>query len=391
MPIIDTDHSSPTLRRLLSRSVHEAGAWHLAVWMILAVSYGCAGRAPASVGATPTPPGPVVSATDETADSAMRLALASALQGRGNEAVATLQSIAPDKLPERYAPTRGCMLQRLGARTVPAINLSDPFLARVLPAYREYWLRSLRAEHPLADNEAWLLAALNHLVKSEGGTPAATMDELEPRLAALIVSHGYHPLLGLTRPLRELMLWRTETEARYDVTLPETTEEVTVVFMDDFASLGWAGFATCDRHHSGGWTKPDRLYAVRGAYDLASERFRVSYLAHEAQHFSDNRRFPALAQPELEFRAKLVELAVARISAYDLLDAFAGNVGDDVAVPHSYANARVVREMGRRLLPAAPKTPAWREVSIERINRAAAEMLREDTARLERAGAVPGR
>jgi len=156
--------------------------------------------------------------------------------------------------------------------------------------------------------------------------------------------------------------------------------------MDDFASLGWAGFATCDRHYSGGWTKPDRLYAVRSAYDLASENFRVSYLAHEAQHFSDNHRFPELErQEELEYRAKLVELALGTATIYDLLDNFAGNTSNDVSVPHSFANGQVVRDLSERLYPGAAGVPAWREASIERINGAAADLLREDTARLERA------
>jgi hypothetical protein len=320
----------------------------------------------------------------------MRRALASALQAQGKEAVATLRGLDPAKLAERNVPTRSCMLDRLDARRSPAMTLSDRFLANVLAAYREYWLRSLRGEHPLPENEAWLLTTLNVRVKAEGGKAAANMDELEPALEALIRALGYYPLLGVTSPLRELMLWKTETETRYDVKLPEGTQAVTVVFMDDFASLGWAGFATCDRHHSGGWTKPDRLFAVRSAYDLASEKFRVSYLAHEAQHFADNRHFPQLEQQDqLEYRAKLVELAVGKATVYDLLDNFAGNTSTDVAVPHSYANGRVVRDIEKRLYPDASKAPVWRDASIERINAAAADLLRDDTARLEKAHAAP--
>lgn len=324
-------------------------------------------------------------ATDTTADTAMQLAFANALQARGTEAVGALRTIDPTHLAARDVPTRACMIERLGARHAPAIALSDPVLVKVLGEYHEYWLRSLRGEHPLADNEARLLTRLKALVKTAGGKPEASMDDLEPALEALIGTHGYHALLGVTSPLRELMLWKTETESRYDVALPESTQAVTVVFMDGFASLGWAGFATCDRQHSGGWTKPDRLYAVRSAYDVTTEDFRVSYLAHEGQHFSDNRRFPALTQQEkLEYRAKLVELALGKTSVYTLLDDFAGNVSDDVSVPHSYANRRVVQDLGQRLFPNATGAPVWREASVERINAVAADLLREDTARLQK-------
>jgi hypothetical protein len=339
----------------------------LAAVLALAVFGGCTG---------PTP--------SRSTPATIRGALASALQARGTDAVAALRALDTVGLAERDATTRRCMLERLGQRKQPGIALDDRFLSGVLAEYHEYWLRSLRAEHSQPDNEAWLLARLNARVEREGGKRAASMEELEPALEALIGAHGHHALLGMTRPLRELMLWRTESETRYDVRLPERAQSVTVVFLDDFASLGWAGFATCDRHHSGGWTKPDRLYAVRAAYDTASESFRVSYLAHEAQHFSDNRRFPALdRQEELEYRAKLVELAVGRTTVYDLLDSFAGNVSNDVSVPHSYANGRVVRDMRQRLYPDVSEAPGWRKASVERINAAATALLREDTARLE--------
>ena len=346
----------------------------LAILLVL-----CAGTARSQTAAPGTP-------ASDRADAAMRDALASALQAHGTEAVAALRALDSTSLAERYRPTRRCMLERLGERRLPATSLSDPVVGAVLGIYRTYWLRSLLAEHPAAANERWLLDSLNTVVEGNGGTAAASLDSLEPALTKLIEPRGYHVLLGVTSPLRELMLWKSERETRYDVKLPEGNQPVTVVFMDDFASLGWAGFATCDRHHTGGWTKPDRLYAVRSAYDVGSENFRVSYLAHEGQHFSDNHRFPKLErQDQLEYRAKLVELAEADSTTYDLLASFGSNVSQDVSVPHSYANGRVVRDLSRRLFRGAA-APAWRQASVARINSAAAELLRRDTARLTKAG-----
>jgi hypothetical protein len=325
-------------------------------------------------------------ASKDSADGLMRTALASALQAQGKPALTALRAIDSIGLSRRYASTRRCMLERLGARRAPESAVRDPAVGAILATYREYWFRSLLAEHPSEVNERWLLDSLNAVVGGRGGRGAATLDSLEPVLTALIEPRGYHVLLGVTSPLRELMLWRTETVRRYDVTLPEGPQPVTVVFMDDFASLGWAGFATCDRHHTGGWTKPDRLYAVRSAYDTTSENFRVSYLAHEAQHYWDNHRFPTLeAQDQLEYRAKLVELAVADSTAHTLLEGFASNTSDDLAVPHSYANGRLVRDLRPRLFPGA-STPDWHRAGVRRINSAAAALLREDTARLCRTG-----
>lgn len=359
------------------RAIRRASMAGGGFWLGLLVLW--TGTATAQSAALSTPP-------SDSADAAMRSALASALQARGNEAVAALRALDSTSLSERYRPTRRCMLERLGARRLPAPAVSDPVVGAVLDTYREYWLRSLLAKQPAAANERWLLDSLNALVRRNRGQAAASLDDLEPALSALIEPRGYHLLLGVTSPLRELMLWHTERATRYDVKLPESTQPVTVVFMDDFASLGWAGFATCDRHHTGGWTKPDRLYAVRSAYDLGSENFRVSYLAHEAQHFSDNHRFPKLErQDQLEYRAKLVELAEADSTVYDLLDNFGSNVSQDVSVPHSYANGRVVRDLRQRLFRAAA-APAWRQASVGKINAAAAELLRLDTARLSRTG-----
>jgi hypothetical protein len=333
----------------------------------------CGGSAaPPTPGAPPAP----VSA----ADSAVRASLSSVLQGRGVEAVATLRLADTAGLSPRNAATRACMLERLDQRRLPDTPVADRFVAGILAVYREYWVRTLTSVAPDLAHGGWLLERLNGLAAGEGAARAATLDDLEPVLDSLIGARGYHVLLGVTSPLRELMLWRSETEERYEVALPEGSQPVTVMFMDDFASLGWAGFVTCDRSHSGGWTRPDRLYAVRSAYDTASEAFRVSYLTHEGQHFADNRRFPEIErQDELEYRAKLAELAVARTTLYDLLDAFAGNVSDDRGVPHSYANGRVVRDLAARLFPRSAAAPAWRSAPPGRINAAARALLREDT------------
>lgn len=349
-----------------------------ALFLIGTLLVACGGK-PAPEAA---PPPVSVPPSSATAARVMRQGLIAALQADGDSAVTLLRQVRPTDLSAGAREIHACVVHRLGDRALPAPTLPDSFLGQVLGTYQEYWLRSLRKEHASDTNAAWLLARLDSVVRRNGGPHAPSMDSVETILRPMIHTRGYHALFGVTSPLRELMLWADETERRYEVALPQGVQPVTVVFMDRFASLGWAGFATCDRYHTGGWTKPDRLFAVRSAYDTASENFRVSYLAHEGQHFWDTQHLPTDAPAHRrEYRAKLVELAVADGTAYDLLAQFAGNISSDTLVPHSYANGRVVDGMADALFPAVKPVPDWHTAPVEKINAAATALLKVDIDR----------
>ena len=352
------------ISRLAPGSLRFASTW--VVWLRVLVCVVASGSATFGGEAKPA--------------NGMHSALASALQANGAAALDALRPLDPSHLTSNDARVRGCMIERLERHALQQRTVEAPELVTLLGIYQEYWLRSLLKEHSASDNDAWLLESLNHMIKARGGSAATTLDDLEKPLESMVEDHGYHSLFGLTRPLREFMLWRTQTTSKYDVALPEGRQTVEVVFMDNFASLGWAGFATCDRVHTGGWTKPDRLYAVRSSYDLDSENFHVSYLAHEGQHFSDQKRFPTLTrQVDLEYRAKLTEVALAKKSLYDLLDSFAGNMTDDDTVPHSFANRQVVSSLCDQLRVECAPLPNWHRFSRRRINDVATALLHEDT------------
>lgn len=105
----------------------------------------------------------------------------------------------------------------------------------------------------------------------------------------------------------------------------------------------------------------------------------MSFLGHETQHFADLASFPDLASWELEYRAKLVELAQANATRAKVLRKFTEDRGDDPGSPHAYANQRVLRELARRLAP--PAGVALDTVAVPTLQAAAAEELRADTRR----------
>jgi hypothetical protein len=309
-----------------------------------------------------------------------RAAAGLALQGDMKAALKHLDIASPDALNEEQRKTWSCMRDRFRPK---AIASTADWTQAVLTAYRSYWSRVMLGKETAQAGERELAATLAKLASEKGQpAPVADMDTIEPALQAKLEASGYHALFGVTAPMREFMLWRKQTDQTYDVDLPAGRQTVHVVMLDDFASLGWAGYATCDYYHSAGWAKPDRLYAVRAAYDLDSEAFRVSYLAHEGQHFSDYQRFPGMEQPDLEYRAKLVEISRAKSTLYQLLDAFAANESESREQPHPWANHKVVTDLAAAVLhDQAPSAAAWKSVAPADINAAAERLFDQDTER----------
>lgn len=303
-----------------------------------------------------------------------------ALRAEGARAIALLNDVDPEALPDKDRKDRNRILARLTEPFAPDTSALTGMPRLLLAGFQSYWYRHLVQALAPSENERQLLREVNALLASQGHGAVGSLDEAEPELKAVLASHGLYALLGVTRPLRELMLWSAQDEKSYAVTLPEGDEDVVVVFLSGFLSHGWAGYATCNRHHTGGWATAGRLYAVSHAYDPGSEKFRISYLVHEGQHFSDYRRFPAMTDPTtLEFRAKLAELATATGTLYTLIDAFSANTSCDPNQPHALANGLVTRRLAAALEIGEASPEAWRRVGPQRVNEAARQLLKADS------------
>lgn len=315
-----------------------------------------------------------------------------ALSGDMAKALSLLDSLDASSWTARDSTAASCMRRTFAVP--PQDEDLPPLSRRVLSAYRDYWQAAMLRRASVKDAEAQLLAALNAIL-GPGATDSASgsgdLDAASERAKAAIGREGLFALTGVTSPYYELMLWKTQTPVSYRVKLPERAIDVHVVFLDDFVSLGWAGYATCGRAHSGGWAMKDSLYAVKSAYDVRSEAFRVSYLAHEGRHFSDYREFPKLEQPELEYRAKLTEIAVSDTTTYDLAVGFARRTGTDRSVPHAFADYCVARDLSDALFKSGAIVTdegRWRAIAAPRIRAAATRLLEQNAGLLKRKGAA---
>jgi hypothetical protein len=266
-----------------------------------------------------------------------------ALDGDMRKALSLLDAIDFASLDDAQRPSAAKMRARFSDPPADDTHdLPEP-ASRILAAYRSYWRDAMLRRTTHDEAKCALLDSLRRVVEAED------LDAASDAGRAAIEAAGLHALTGVTLPFYELMIWRTSTPTQYRVSLPEQEVDVTVVFLEDFVSLGWAAYATGDRAHTGGWATATELYAVRQAYDETSESFRVSYLAHEGQHFADYKRYPKLEQPELEYRAKLTELALSEATTRDLVANFANRTGDDRGNPHYFAHRHLVRGLTREV------------------------------------------
>jgi hypothetical protein len=292
-------------------------------------------------------------------------------------ALALLDAIPEGSLTQAQRASAARIRERFGDNPPDVPGDLPPVSAHLLRAYRAYWREVMLRRSTPAEGEAALLRELAAILG-----PVSDLDGASDAARAAIEGEGLRALTGVTLPYHELMIWRRDTPCRYHVPLPERDIDVDVVFLDEFVSLGWAAYATAERSHTGGWATPAELYAVRQAYDVDSESFRVSYLAHEAQHFADYPRFPKLAQPELEYRAKLTEIALSDATTRSLVERFAARRGTDRAVPHHFAHHFLVRSLAEVLEVADPA-----EAEADAIRAAARSLLFDSTRALESCGA----
>lgn len=316
-----------------------------------------------------------LAASHPVAASPLADAIAPTLAADQPEALKRLKALPPEGLSATDAARRLCVLGRFS--TPDAAEALEPSLpapvARLLRIYRRYWRSVLMHEKAEAEAGKALFAAL----RAELAVPDADEGTLETAFRSRIESAGLHMLGGRTPPLYELMIWRSQEDRDEEVALPEGKAAVPLSLLDNFASLGWASWASCDATGTGGWASEGRIMVVRPAWKLDSEAYSVSLLGHEAQHVLDKKRFPQREAADLEFRAKLVELILASDSQSQLLAKFARDARSDPSLPHPFADAQVLTRLRRRL-----GIEDLSRATVEQIRSAASAELRAHTARL---------
>lgn len=182
----------------------------------------------------------------------------------------------------------------------------DAELNEILLVYQKYYRDVFYLELSAEEAAQRLQERLAALFRS---TSDSSLDELEEIAGTAFRRKSLHALMGRTGGYYGPYIWRVEELRHYAVELPEGTQDYAVKFLDGFIMKSWLDYISFGEAGTGGWSNGDGLiHCVRAAYDLESEDFQVSLLKHEAQHAMDQARYKDIANEELEYRAKLVEL-----------------------------------------------------------------------------------
>ena len=243
-------------------------------------------------------------------------------------------------------------------------------LNAVLLIYQQYFRDVFYLRLPEQEAAASLLQKLRTAVSLPDGDETALAEALERRFSRA----GWHILCGKTNGHYGPYVWKTTVPTVFSVELPDTVSRYTVNLLRDFVLRSWMDYLTFGEFGTGGWASPDgTINCVESAYDLESEKFRVSLLKHEAQHAEDMRRWPEITPPELEYRAKLVELIYTEQT--NLLEKFrAEAAADRTADSHAAASARIQEAFGTA---AGKGIPEIRELARTLFVRSTAEMERK--------------
>lgn len=261
----------------------------------------------------------------------------------------------------------------------------DEFADQVILAYRNYWAHTLTGRLTPQEGQSFLWNSLVALLQPSDEPAYAENDStIYIKTGALLQEKGFFYLEAEAPPLRDLFLWKNEETIEYAVGLTDQSQVVEVTFMSDIYSMGWKEFATLGLVATTGWVEGKRLYCVGRSYDRSSENFRVSYLKHESRHLADFERFPGLSSSELEYRAKLTELAFASTTLNDLLIDFTNNSAPNPESPHAFANYRVTKSIYQEIhdAPMPKSTNPWQSVDPIIVNRAARILLEHNTGEL---------
>lgn len=310
-----------------------------------------------------------------------------ALDGNINKALNIIYSIDSSELNEKEIIFKKEFILRFGSEKDESNFLTgiDSGINELLLIYKNYWRNSFLNSDTNFENdlkkELTDFFKIGYTAESEISIDSPE-NEIDLALKNYINSKALNTSgFGKTGKYYDLLVWKSQTDTSYSFNINDEVINCKVVFMEEFVTLGWEEYATIGKYYPGGWATKESLFCVKSAYDLNSENFLISYLAHEGRHFEDYKLFPKLSGADLEYRAKLTELSMLSETLFKVLEHFilSSNYESDNA--HSIANYCVIRDLSLEFygIDFEKNIERWKSLSANEINVKAYSLLKKNT------------
>jgi hypothetical protein len=319
----------------------------------------------------------------------LKKVLPTTFQGSVKQVIKFIQEYSKD-MTEEDKQIKEEYQKRFFEYDFPKTDDLPEYISELLTAFYKYWSKQMIGEESHEEGSNKLAQTLIQLALKyvDPNLEITGIESLRDPMTAKVEELGYYTLLAITSPYFECMLWKESTEQTFEVELPEGKTNVKIIFIDDFLCYGWMGFATFDKHKTGGWATKEVIYSVGSpTQDINDEKFTIPTLMHEGRHFLDYKMYPSLQQPELEFRAKLTELSCADKILYEKLEQFLAVRNEtNRNTPHALGNYFVTQVLSRDLFEKELESDItkWKELDKVEINDAAKRILKANNSYLEK-------
>ncbi len=311
------------------------------------------------------------------------------LEGNIPGALKLLNAETKEPVVKKHAAIRSELNRRFNQETDQSSYLitHQSAIDSLLLIYHTYWRKSMIGYPVVYDT--FLTESVTSFLNHHYGNSNTSSDResIEQKLKTYVESKGYHTSgFGRTGKYLDLLVWRKQKDTVYQFTVNNEKINCPVVFMHDFVTLGWEEYATADKLHPGGWATDKSLFCVRKAYDLKSESFNVSYLAHEGRHFNDYKLFPGLTSANLEYRAKLTEMSLLDKEIWNVLTFFINNSNASTTDDHQLANYYLIRDLSRTLFKVdfEKSLDVWKKIPVQKIHEASIALLTSNSGYLKK-------
>jgi hypothetical protein len=270
-------------------------------------------------------------------------------------------------------------------------NTDNKVVNDISNIYREYWINSSFKKNKQVFSDSILTSNLYDYLQQNGLTDL-TRNQLEKssfeEVKKVIESQNAYSASFYLNETYGLKIWDKQAEKKYTIELPLDTLTISVVFIENYLLKGVADFTTMGIGKDGGWSSNSNqsLYCNKGEYDLNSEKFKLSYLKHEANHFVDVLKYPNLSSTDLEYRSKIIELMYcSKETIYKRIAEFINSASSKERThSHPYANYSLIKGMSKLLFNSEYESEydKWKNTSVEVINNAAKQLYNQSGSKL---------